>query len=737
MTTRYGIAWCVVALAVLASPGASEAAGATLQDAIQARAEVAVLKEDAGDLAVDVRRPMRRVIAKAEAQQTAGNILLMKEDYAEAIRAYRAAAALYRRALDGRRILRRLAKARKLAARARMLAEASTPTEKLQAARRLELSADAHERAGEFQLATAGLDKAAKAYESLLPPGKAATLEEAVAARTAMLSARKRIRDLSTFEAFGQWPPGSGAKPPPAPRPESLPDLVGRALQAEAAAAEALEEREYTPARALFARAETLYARAPALQAARDKVVAARKAAQDSMALAGEAFRTEARPASFERGRQRLQDGDEALAGEELDKAKQLFSDAAGHFARSRTEAVLAADFAKARDAWSAAVSGTDEALLARHAADEWAAAKDRAADARRQVREGEVQLAAVTLKKATVALRRAGAKAVAAENARKAAPILRRLQGAIQRKDKFAAEDILAELAKAVPGYPRLTTLRDNVAALPGPEKKRSLDLGGGVKMQLVLIRPGRFTMGSPPTEPQRESDEGPQREVTISKPFYMGVYEVTQEQYRTVTGKSPSRFQGPKNPVERVSWEEATAFCKALSEKTGPSTGLRAGAPVRLPTEAEWEYACRAGTTTPFHTGETIGTDQANYDGAYAYGGGSEGVYREKTIAVGGFKPNPWGLYDMHGNVGEWCRDRYAAKHYAKGKKVDPAGPASGTAHVLRGGAWDTDPRYCRSAVRLLYDPVIRLKHCSGGLRVVVEVDRADRPAATPAKP
>jgi len=205
---------------------------------------------------------------------------------------------------------------------------------------------------------------------------------------------------------------------------------------------------------------------------------------------------------------------------------------------------------------------------------------------------------------------------------------------------------------------------------------------------------------MGSPATEEGRSNDEGPQREVTLRKPLYIGICEVTQAQYEAVTGKNPSSFKGNTLPVEQVSWEDAVAFCKALSRKTGKA--------VRLPTEAEWEYACRAGTTTPFHTGATISTDEANYDGDYTtYGRGHKGVDRQKTLPVGSFAPNAFGLYDMHGNVWEWCDDWYGS--YASAKVVDPPGPTSGAGRVLRGGSWYDDPLVCRSAYRLR-DPGIR---------------------------
>jgi formylglycine-generating enzyme required for sulfatase activity len=180
---------------------------------------------------------------------------------------------------------------------------------------------------------------------------------------------------------------------------------------------------------------------------------------------------------------------------------------------------------------------------------------------------------------------------------------------------------------------------------------------------------------MGSPDSEQGRASNEGPQHEVTISKPFYMGATEVTQAQYEAVMGTNPSKIKGPTNPVVSVSWEDAGEFCRKLSEKTGKT--------VRLPTEAEWEYACRAGTKTRFSFGDS---DIALGD--YAWCGRNSGG---KAHPVGRKKPNAWGLYDMHGNVWEWCVDWYGS--YSSGASTDPQGAGSGGTRVARGGAWDFD--------------------------------------------
>jgi formylglycine-generating enzyme required for sulfatase activity len=215
--------------------------------------------------------------------------------------------------------------------------------------------------------------------------------------------------------------------------------------------------------------------------------------------------------------------------------------------------------------------------------------------------------------------------------------------------------------------------------------------------------IPPGTFTMGSPASEQHRYDNEGPQTQVTITRGFWMGRYEVTQGEYQAVMGSNPSSFSGePKRPVEQVSWSDATNYCTKLTERERAAKTLPAGYVYRLPTEAEWEYACRAGTTTRFGYGDDPGYAQL---GNYAwYGSNSE----DTTHAVGLKQPNDWGLHDMRGNVWEWCLDWYGA--YPGGSVTDPKGPGSGSHRVIRGGSCRHDGGYCRSACRGSYAPGYR---------------------------
>jgi formylglycine-generating enzyme required for sulfatase activity len=222
------------------------------------------------------------------------------------------------------------------------------------------------------------------------------------------------------------------------------------------------------------------------------------------------------------------------------------------------------------------------------------------------------------------------------------------------------------------------------------------------------VWIQGGTFTIGSPASEANRSSNEA-QHQVTVSS-FYMGKYEVTQQEYAALMGSNPSYFKGAKLPVENVSWYDAVEYCNKRSLKEGLTPAYtRNGDDVkwtpgasgyRLPTEAEWEYACRAGTTTPFSTGSNITTGEANYNGNYPYNGNAKGTYREKTTDVRSFAANKWGLYDMHGNVWEWCWDGYGT--YESGAQTDPMGAVSGAYRVQRGGSWSSGAQGLRSANR-----------------------------------
>jgi formylglycine-generating enzyme required for sulfatase activity len=286
-------------------------------------------------------------------------------------------------------------------------------------------------------------------------------------------------------------------------------------------------------------------------------------------------------------------------------------------------------------------------------------------------------------------------------------------------------------------------------VAALPlrgqdaGKELKLAKEVTNSIGMKLVLVPPGKFIMGSPKDEKDREpigEGQEEEHEVEITQPFYMGIFEVTQAQYEKVMGKNPSFFSatgaGKKDvkdvanmdtrnfPVEQVSWNDAIEFCKRLSALPKEKETLRV---YGLPTEAEWEYACRGGPVSsraPFHfkkPSDSLSFGQANFDSETPYGGGTKGKRLGRTCAVGSYEPNRLGLYDMHGNVMEWCADAYN-HYYAKGPKRDPKGIATGpnAQRVLRGGFWFGNGVGCRAANRGLSVPNLPSNYV--GFRVVV---------------
>ena len=259
---------------------------------------------------------------------------------------------------------------------------------------------------------------------------------------------------------------------------------------------------------------------------------------------------------------------------------------------------------------------------------------------------------------------------------------------------------------------------------------------------MTMVALKPGIFTMGSPTTEKGHQADEK-QREVTLTAAFSIATTEVTQKQWMTLMGttfeelinkqrgplgrgaklsSTPSAV-GDTQPMCFVNVPDAWEFCEALTKKEHAAGTLPPDKKYTLPTEAQWEYACRAGTNSVFGTGDTLTSQDANFYGKMPYGTTEPGEYREKTTPVATFPPNPWGLFDMHGNVYEWCSDWYEESPTTT---KNPSGPASGDGRIIRGGAWDRKSSSCRAAYRYSRDPNRRAHNI--GFRVVIVSAKAD---------
>jgi uncharacterized protein (TIGR02996 family) len=256
----------------------------------------------------------------------------------------------------------------------------------------------------------------------------------------------------------------------------------------------------------------------------------------------------------------------------------------------------------------------------------------------------------------------------------------------------------------------------------------RRTVAPAESVEMTFAWIPPGTFLMGSPPEEAEHELFETRHR-VTLTEGFYLGIHPVTQAQWQAVMGNNPSHFRGENLPVERVSWTDCRKLCTKWSQMDGQR--------YRLPTEAEWEYACRAGTTTPFHFGETMNTNQANYSGKYPYNKSKKGVDRQRTTPVGRFPPNGWGVFDMHGNVREWCADWYDVDYYERSPQQNPQGPGPrdsgvlmcGECRISRGGGWVSGGWSCRAAYR--DKDLNQPSSCSGFRVVLVDGTRTKRVA------
>ncbi len=247
-------------------------------------------------------------------------------------------------------------------------------------------------------------------------------------------------------------------------------------------------------------------------------------------------------------------------------------------------------------------------------------------------------------------------------------APEQDEVKNKVGRSQQASASIDLKRMANTVDGYSQKPTFT-----------VRSIGL------EMIWCKPGSFVMG-----PDENRQDSPAHPVILTEGFYLGKYEVTQEQYQKVTGNNPSRFKGDNFPVEMVSWNDAVEFCEILSKREN-----RRGWKFSLPTEAQWEYACRAGTTTTYSWGNTISPNHANYPGSKL----------KKTLETGSYSPNSWGFYDMHGNVAEWCNDYFGP--YSQNLAIDPQGPVSAPAFVRRGGGWIASLRYVKAAGRIKGKP------------------------------
>ncbi len=302
--------------------------------------------------------------------------------------------------------------------------------------------------------------------------------------------------------------------------------------------------------------------------------------------------------------------------------------------------------------------------------------------------------------------------------------PVRLEFVAGLARRCQLESSDDLAQwmpVGEAVTGEGRLVALLDDrPRAGVASRWYRLRVLGPSANPGMVWVPAGTFTMGSPEAEPGRNPDEGPLTRVALSQAFWIGQCEVTQGEYLGLMGTNPAVFLGDLNrPVENVSWQEATNYCFRLTARERAAGNLPRGFEYSLPTEAQWEYACRAGTTTATALGGALSSTQANFDGRFPFNGADPGPYLERTAKAGSYVPNGWGLFDLHGNVNEWCRDWYA-EQLPGANATDPQGPPEGIVRVVRGGCWDMRGNICRSACRLNGRPADRGEYL--GFRVVL---------------
>ncbi len=421
----------------------------------------------------------------------------------------------------------------------------------------------------------------------------------------------------------------------------------------------------------------------------------------------------------------------------EVGSTKPAEKDAATKPARTSTPArkpvepvVSEAEVAAALTAVQASRQAAQDAGAAEHAPELWTAAEEKLRAGEGHRAAGRPDLERQAYGDAEALFVQAGEKA-AAETARldttnneaELAGLETRIDRGITAGTVASLEDAgqaLARFREIAPGDARLerySTRFDHArkGLWQSHGITRSFSVGPGVEMDFVWIPPGTFRMGTVEKRKGTHTDESPKHTVVISEGFWLGIYEVTQAQWQAVMGGNPSHFKGADRPVDSVSWNDARAFVDKLNSTAGAGR-------FRLPTEAEWEFTCRSGTSRSFFGGEINSMDCRNDDhlapwGWYCYNSG------DATHPVGQLKPNAWGLYDMHGNVGEWCSDYYDRNYYEYSPNRDPGGPDSGKTRVLRGGGWDFRAWDCRSAYRGNYRPTAN--NNSFGLRIVRTAD------------
>ena len=486
----------------------------------------------------------------------------------------------------------------------------------------------------------------------------------------------------------------------------SSPWSVAETLLAKAA--EAFNQGKLTSAKATWTAAATEYGKAARAAVAVGKLwdaaIAARQLAESAKTKASSANAKFDASELWHQASMTLDAALLAFGEKDYSQAEKLWATAGGQYSKAIEYSRGVSSARAARGKYERALVGCDSARVRQYAATQWRVIAAGVQDAEAADKAGQFAKAISAYERATGLLPAAERIAAKSEIDAKAAALLSEAKKILAKMPSTAARVTTSQKGelrrawKAVasvlvhkPSDREALALKKRIAVFFILSKTLALDLGKGVTLKLVLIPAGKFQIGSPKTETNRNNDEGPQREVTISKPFYMGITEVTQSQWKAVMGTDRSGDKsGSNNAASRISWSDANKFCKVMSKKTDRK--------VMLPTEAQWEYACRAGSKTAYSFG-----DDSSKLGNYAwYTKNAWDIGKQYAHAVGRKKPNAWGLYDMHGNVLEWCSHSYDANPNSKAKNVDPENTTRTWYPVQRGGSFLLDLGSCRSADR-----------------------------------
>jgi formylglycine-generating enzyme required for sulfatase activity len=692
-TVQSAVLFLAAALLLLAGCGQPETeVPATRENVSEARNQmIAAL----GQVKSSGAAPLRDLVQRGRGLEKTGEEALAAQNFAKALASFSEARKCFQQALvieAGMMENRDAALAAKRDVDAARSAAGSvlktvTKPESFLAAEKKEKEADEAMAKEDFEKARKLLAEAVEGFKTAQADAQKLLREEmsraALAAKQAMEAARAAASDAS--------------------KPDARPESFTNAAASEKEAGEALAKEDFALAKDLFVRATERYttAKADGNKMFRDELsrdaYAKKRDAENERLTATMGFKTDARPPSFVAAAGLEKEGEAALAQEDFAKAKDLFTRAAENYKSAQGDGDKMIRAESARTAWTNQLAKVDAALLERQAAGDFAKLKSQAESAAGLMVSNPGQ-AGEQLTAATMALKELNAKAKTKENFPKAAPLIPQLEKALVANNWLLVHRTLGDLEQLIPHEMRMDEFRTKAAAVPWP-KEFSLDIGGGVIIQFIHVPPGTFTMG----------EDKEKHQVTLTKPFYIGKYEVTQQQWQAVMGDNPSSWKGDKKPLENVCWQMCQEFLAKLNQRV---PGLKAV----LPSEAQWEYACRAGTTTKFSFGDN--PDVLKEYAVYPY---LRGWRNFETGPVGSKKPNPWGLHDMHGNVAEFCSDRFGP--YPTSEQKDPQGPAAGNDRVLRGGSCRDGPPFLTSAFRK--DVMTGNILSNAGLRLVLVTD------------